>query len=67
MIKIFFGLETIQAEKMIEACRILLKSRTISKDEILFLAETIFSIQDENYKSGTRSKEEVLKMINLTP
>ncbi|HXN54581.1 MAG TPA: LAGLIDADG family homing endonuclease [Mycoplasmatales bacterium] len=58
-----------QAEKMIEACRILnSRLHTISKDNLLALTEIVFLIQNENYKSSKRkNKEEILKMLNLTP
>lgn len=58
-----------QAEKMIKACSILCAARsTISKNNLLKIVETICLIQNENYKSTNRkTKEDILKITNLTP
>ncbi len=65
----YIRFKKIQAEKMISACKILgSSSSTNSKDILLEIVETIFLIQNENYSSRKRkSKEDVLKMLNLTP
>lgn len=59
-----------QAKKMMEACQILKFGgiRTISKDNLLVLVDILLLIQNKNYKSHSRkTKEDILKIINLTP
>jgi len=68
-IKPFILFKRIQVEAMIKACGILENNlRAISKDELLKIVELIIVIQNANYSSHYRkTREEILKILNLTP
>ncbi len=68
-LKPFIRFKALQTEAMIKACRILERDvRKLSKQQLLLIVENILIIQRENYKSHSKkSKEELLKILDLTP
>ncbi len=65
----YIRFKAVQAEAMITACMILEKGiNTLSKKDLLMLANLVLVIQNENYKaSRKKTKEEILTLLNLTP
>ena len=65
----YLRFKTLQAEAMVTACSVLeIGIRKLSKDELLQVVDLLLIIQRENYKSHHKnSRDEVLKMINMTP
>lgn len=65
----YIKFKEIQTKIMMEACQLLKHGiRTISKENILKLVDIVLEIQKNNYKSSQRkTKEGILKIINLTP
>ena len=59
----------VQINAMISACRILdANIRMLSKKQLLAIVDLILVIQNENYKAHRKkSKEELLKILGLTP
>ncbi len=59
----------LQAEAMIEACKILQTDLgMLSKQDLLTVVEYMLIIQQENYKARRKkSREELLKILGLTP
>jgi len=68
-LKPFIRFKAVQAEAMIKACRILETDiRVLSKKQLLRIVDLILVIQNENYTAHRKkSKEELLKILGLTP
>ena len=65
----FIRFKLLQTEAMIRACQILEnKISTLSKQQLIEVIDLTLLIQRENYKaSRKKSREEMLKMFDLTP
>lgn len=68
-LKPFIRFKVIQTEAMIKACRLLERDiNKLSKKQLLEIVNLILLIQNENYKAQRKkSKEELLKILDLTP
>jgi hypothetical protein len=69
MFQPYLRFKKLQSEAMIKACFILSRGISkLSKDELLQVVDAMIIIQRENYKSHRKkSRDEILKMINMTP
>ena len=68
-LKPYVRFKKIQAEAIIKACHILERDISkLSKQQLRHVCELILSIQNENYQSRhKKTKEELLKILDLTP
>ena len=68
-LKPYVRFKSIQCEVMIKACGILNRDKkTLSKKQLLQVVDLILEIQNENYSAHRKkSKDEFLKILNLTP
>lgn len=65
----FIRFKKLQAEAMIKACQLLSRNISmLSKQELVNVVDLLLIIQQENYKAHHRkSREELLKILDLTP
>ena len=68
-LKPFIRFKAVQAEALIEACRILSKDLDkLSKKELLRIVDIVLAIQQENYVTKRKkTREELLELLSLTP
>jgi hypothetical protein len=65
----YLRFKKLQAEAMIKACSILeIGINKLSRCQLLLVVDSMLIIQRENYKSHhKKSRDDILKMINMTP
>jgi hypothetical protein len=67
MLKLFIQFKKIQAEILLKSAKILQKKK-LSRGDYIKLVDYVIRIQSENYVTKKkRSKEELLKVLGLTP
>ncbi|MDE2144575.1 MAG: LAGLIDADG family homing endonuclease [Patescibacteria group bacterium] len=67
-LKPFIRFKKIQAETLLKASKILMKSQELTRGETLKLVDYITAIQAENYSTRRkRTKNELFKVLDLTP
>lgn len=70
LLKPYLRFKLVQADALLRACKILesKRIRDLSELELRELADLIFVIKEQNYKSSqTLTKEALLRRLNLTP
>jgi len=65
----YIRFKKVQVKSMIQACQLLQTDvRKLSKEDLLKAVECVLEIQNANYKAHRKkSREEFLKMLDLTP